>query len=134
MLQELCGESTLRNAVIVTDGWEERTHERYARYEAGLMSNLQFRLAINKGIQYARHDDTTASAQSIVRLILNNHPLSPTWPPDQNATVYHSVDNCPGGGEPYTLSVGSGCPRNSHHVGVPLAFHLLASVTYISRP
>ena len=134
MLQELCGESTLRNVVIVTDGWHENTHEEYARREAGLMNNLHFRLAINKGVQYARHDDTTGSAQNIVRLILDNHPLLPTWPPDQNATVCHSIDNCSGGGEPYTLSVGSGCPRNSHHVGVPLGFRLLTSITYISRP
>ena len=134
ILQELCGENTLRNVVIVTEDWQESTHEEYARREAGLMSNLHFRLAIKKGVQYARHDNTTASAQNIVRLILNNHSLSPTRSPDKNPMVCHSIDNFSGGGEAYKLSVGSGCPRNSYHVGFPLGFHLLTSVTYIPRP
>jgi len=117
MLQELCGERTFRNVVIVICGWQE--------------SGLHFGLITNKGAQLAYSDHTIASVQNIIRLILNNHSLSRTQSSDQNATVYHSIDNRSGGGEADTLSVESGHLRNSHYVRFPLGFHSLASVTYI---
>ena len=134
MLQELCGGSTFRNVAIVTSGRWEENHYRYADREAELMEDIHFRLVINKGAQLARYDNTIASAQKIIRLILDNHSLSRTRSSDQNATVYHSVDNFSGGGEAYTLSVGSRHPRSSHHVCFPLGSHSSASVTYIPWP
>jgi len=99
MFQELCGQSTLQNFVIITNGWGGWSDGAYALNEASMKKDIFFWLAINKGARFARNDNTITSAQNIIRLVLNNQPLPRIQSPDQNATVYHSIDNYSGGGE-----------------------------------
>jgi len=90
--------------VIVTNMWGEVDPRVGKAREAELMrDDVLFKPAIDEGVQIARNDNTVTSAQNIIRLILNNHPLPHTQSPDQDATVYHSINNCSGGSEVYTL-------------------------------
>ena len=124
MFRKLCGDSTLQNVVIVTNMWGQVDPEVGEAREFELMNrDILFKPILDKGAQIARNENTVTSAQKIIRLVLNNHPLPRTPSPIQDATVYHSIDNRSGGGEAYTLSVGSGHPRSSHHVCFPLGFH-----------
>ena len=76
MFQELCGESSLHNVVIVTNMWGEVNPQRGEKREAELMrSDIFFKPFLEGGAQMTRHEDTVHSAEAILRLILNNHPL-----------------------------------------------------------
>jgi len=134
MFRKLCGDSTLQNVVIVTNMWGQVDPEVGEAREAELVKrDILFKPILDKGAQIARNENTVTSAQKIIRLVLNNHPLPRTPSPIQDATVYYSIDNCSGGSEVYTLSAGSGCLRSGHRVGFPVGFPLFASVTYIPR-
>ena len=73
MFRELCGDTTLKNVIIVTNMWggvprnisESREHE--------LSSNF-FKSALEKGAQMVRHDNTTQSAHDIIQKIMANRP------------------------------------------------------------
>jgi hypothetical protein len=76
MFQKLCGESALRNVVIVTNMWGEVNPQVGEEREAELMGkDLFFKPALEKGAQMARHENTVPSAENIIRLILNHDPL-----------------------------------------------------------
>jgi len=76
MFRKLCGEETLRNVVVVTNMWGEVDPLVGEKREAELMGeDIFFKPVLDEGAQTARHENTTASAQEIIRLVLDNHPL-----------------------------------------------------------
>jgi hypothetical protein len=76
MFRKLCGDSTLQNVVIVTNMWGEVSTEVGEAREAELIrEDIFFKPVLDKGAQMARHENTVPSAERIVRLIIDNHPL-----------------------------------------------------------
>jgi len=76
MFRKLCGEKTLKNVIIVTNMWGQVEPEVGNAREAELKRDeLFFKYALEKGAQMVRHDNTSSSAQGVIRRILNNHPL-----------------------------------------------------------
>jgi len=76
MFRKLCGDNTLRNVVVVTNMWGEVSPQVGAAREAELMSeDIFFKPVLKRGGQMARHNNTVASAESIIRRVLNNRPL-----------------------------------------------------------
>ena len=76
MFRKLCGGSTLQNVVIVTNMWGEVDPQVGDAREGELMrEDIFFKPVLDKGAQMARHTNTAPSAEDIVRLVLNNHPL-----------------------------------------------------------
>lgn len=76
MFRKLCGDTTLHNVVIVTNMWGEVEPRVGEAREAELMrEDIFFKPVLDKGAQIARHENTVTSAQDIIRLIFNNHPL-----------------------------------------------------------
>ena len=75
IFRELCGEATLKNVVLVTNMWGKVSQKEGKDREKEL-KNKFFKLAIVKGAQLARHDDTVGSAHNIIRRIMKNHPTA----------------------------------------------------------
>jgi flagellar biosynthesis GTPase FlhF len=76
MFRKLCGDNTLQNVVIVTNMWGEVDPQVGNDREAELMSEgIFFKPVLDKGARMARHQNTVPSAEDIIRLILDNHPL-----------------------------------------------------------
>jgi len=76
MFRKLCGETTLRNVVVVTNMWGEVDPKVGEAREAELMTDdIFFKPVLDKGAQTARHENTVTSAQKIIRLFLDNHPI-----------------------------------------------------------
>ena len=75
MFRKLCGESTLKNVVLVTNMWKEDPAEINEARERELSGRF-FKPALDKGAQLARHHNTTESAHDIIRRIMNNHPAA----------------------------------------------------------
>ena len=76
MFQKLCGDSSLQNVVIVTNMWGDVDPGVGNAREAELMrEDIFFKPMLDNGAQVARHNNTIASAESIIRLVLDNHPL-----------------------------------------------------------
>jgi len=76
MFRKLCGDTTLQNVVIVTNMWGEVGSRVGDAREAELMEDdAFFKPVLDKGGQMARHNNTVASAESIIRRILDNRPL-----------------------------------------------------------
>jgi len=76
MFRKLCGDTTLHNVVIVTNMWGEVDRQVGDAREAELMrEDIFFKPVLDKGAQMARHENTIPSAESIIRLVLGNHPL-----------------------------------------------------------
>ena len=74
MFRKLCGESTLKNVVLVTNMWEEDSQDISEAREKQLSGKF-FKSALDKGAQMVRHHNTTKSAHDIVRKIMKNHPV-----------------------------------------------------------
>ena len=76
MFQELCGERTLRNIVIVTTMWGEVDRQKAEKREVELREkDVFFKPILKKHAQMARHLNIVNSAHRILRLILHNFPL-----------------------------------------------------------
>ena len=76
MFRKLCGDDALQNVVIVTNMWGEVEPEVGNSREAELMrKDIFFKPVLDKGARMARHANTAPSAETIVRLVLDNHPL-----------------------------------------------------------
>lgn len=73
--QSICGESVLRNVVIVTTRWSEAEFVTQSQREAELRNNPHsFQPAIARGAKLRRHQsDTTTSAHMILREMLHNN-------------------------------------------------------------
>ncbi|KAF4577055.1 hypothetical protein EYR36_005042 [Pleurotus pulmonarius] len=76
MFRELCGDTALQNVVIVTNMWGEVSPDVGEAREEQLKSReIFFKPALDKGAQIKRHDNTSASAEAIIRCIAFNAPL-----------------------------------------------------------
>ena len=76
MFRKLCGDRALQNVVIVTNMWRlvvPRVGE--AREVELARGDNFFKPIFEKGARMARNENTVASAQNIIRLVLDNHPL-----------------------------------------------------------
>ena len=78
MFRQLCGDSTLKNVVIVTNMWGQVSKEVGEAREAELKEEeMFFKPVLDKGAVMLRHNENTKySAQNVVRCIMDNHPLS----------------------------------------------------------
>jgi len=74
MFWELCGETSLKNAVLMTNMWGGITPETGEAREQEL-KNKYFRAAVEKGAQLRRHYNTPESARMVLRDILKNQPI-----------------------------------------------------------
>ncbi|KAJ7455268.1 P-loop containing nucleoside triphosphate hydrolase protein [Mycena galericulata] len=75
MFRQLCGESTLKNVVIVTNMWGEVGREVGEAREAELASDERFfKPVLDKGARLLRHDNDAASAQAILHYLIGNQP------------------------------------------------------------
>lgn len=76
MFRELCGETTFKNIVIVTNMWDQVSQTVGNAREAELASDtLFFKPVLDKGAQLLRHNNTADGAKNILRHIIENHPL-----------------------------------------------------------
>ena len=74
MLRELCGETSLKNVLLVTNMWGEVSHEVGEARERELASDF-LKPALDKGAHMVRHHNTEHSAHEVIRRIMNNHPV-----------------------------------------------------------
>ena len=74
MFRKFCGESALKNVVLVTNMWKEGPQDIDEAREKELSSKF-FKLALNEGAQMARHHNTTKSARDILRKVVGNRPV-----------------------------------------------------------
>jgi len=74
MFRELCGETSLKNVVLVTNMWGEVSHDVGEARERELASNF-LKPALDKGARLSRHHNTEQSAHDVIRQIMNNHPV-----------------------------------------------------------
>ncbi|PPQ81007.1 hypothetical protein CVT25_014515 [Psilocybe cyanescens] len=77
MFRELCGESTLRNVVIVTNMWGEVSRDvGEAREQELANQDMFFKPVLEKGALFLRHENTRETAHNVLRHIIENHPVS----------------------------------------------------------
>ncbi|KAF9647081.1 hypothetical protein BDM02DRAFT_3098690 [Thelephora ganbajun] len=74
MFRELCGDSTLKNVILVTNMWGMVTKDVGEDRERELTTKF-FKPVLDKGAQLARHHNTAESARNIIRGIMKNHPM-----------------------------------------------------------
>jgi len=74
IFRELCGETSLKNVVLVTNMWSEVSRDVGEARERELASNF-LKPALDKGARMVRHHDTEQSAHDVIRHIMNNHPV-----------------------------------------------------------
>ena len=75
MLRDLCGDSTLKNVVLVTNMWGGVSPEIGEARENELASRF-FKPVLDKGAQMVRHHNTIQSAHDIIRRIMENRPVA----------------------------------------------------------
>ncbi|RXW15799.1 hypothetical protein EST38_g10056 [Candolleomyces aberdarensis] len=79
IFRKLCGESSLRNVVIMTNMWSRLPTEEEGLRRADELTSLDdfFKPAIAKGAVMMHHKkDTVDSAHGILHQILQNHPMA----------------------------------------------------------
>ena len=74
IFRELCGETSLKNIVLVTNMWGEVKHDVGEARERELAS-IFLKPALDKGAQMIPHYNTEQSAHDVIRHIMNNHPV-----------------------------------------------------------
>jgi hypothetical protein len=74
IFRELCGETSLKNVVLVTNMWGDVSHAVGEAREKELTS-IFLKPALEKGAQMVRHHNTEQSAHDVIRHIMNNHPV-----------------------------------------------------------
>ena len=74
MFRSLCGESTLKNVILVTNMWKEVSQAINVARERELISRF-FKPALDKGALMARHHNTVESAHNILRMIIKIQPV-----------------------------------------------------------
>ena len=75
MFRELCGDTTLKNVILVTNMWGE-VSERVGETRERELTTSFFKPVLDKGAQLARHHNTAESARDIVRRIMKNQPIT----------------------------------------------------------
>lgn len=76
MFRKLCGETTLKNVLIVTTMWglvDPAVAE--AREKELMQDDRLFKPVLDKGAIMVRHDNTQKMAHAIIHRILENHPM-----------------------------------------------------------
>ena len=73
IFRKLCGESTLKNVVLVTNMWSVTPHHINEARERQLSSRF-FKSALDNGSQMVRHHNTLESVHDIIRKIMDNRP------------------------------------------------------------
>ena len=71
MFRELCGDTTLKNVVLVTNMWDDVSRDAGESREKELSTNF-FKPALDKGARMTRHHNTEQSARDAVRMIMKN--------------------------------------------------------------
>jgi len=75
MFRELCGDSSLKNVILVTNIWGMFPKDVEEARERELTTSF-FKPVLDKGAQLARHHNTAESAHDIVRRIMRNRPVA----------------------------------------------------------
>ena len=75
MFRELCGDTTLKNVILVTNMWGEVSRDIGEAREDELTSDF-FKPVLDKAAQMARHHNTAQSAHDIIRRIMKNRPVT----------------------------------------------------------
>ena len=75
MFRELCGDTTLKNVILVTNMWGEVSRDIGEAREDELTSDF-FKPVLDKAAQMARHHNTAQSAHDIIRRIMKNRPVA----------------------------------------------------------
>ncbi|KAG2147594.1 P-loop containing nucleoside triphosphate hydrolase protein [Suillus clintonianus] len=75
MFRELCGESTLRNVLIVTNMWSEVASDLGEIREKELENNF-FKAVLDKGARMLRHEGTRESTHRVLRYLIHNQPAT----------------------------------------------------------
>ncbi|KAF9260261.1 hypothetical protein L218DRAFT_1079502 [Marasmius fiardii PR-910] len=76
MFRKLCGESTLKNVLIVTNMWGEVSRRIGEARELELKSDdMFFKPVLDKKARLVRHDNTPETARAILSLLVQNEPL-----------------------------------------------------------
>ena len=75
MFRELCGDTSLKNVVLVTNMWGEVSQDVGEARELELITDF-FKTVLDKGAQLARHHNTVKSAHDIIRSIMKNRPMA----------------------------------------------------------
>jgi len=73
MFRKLCGDSTLKNVVLVTNMWG-KVEQGVAEAREQELADVFFKPALDKQAQLARHYNTTESSHDIIRRIMKNDP------------------------------------------------------------
>lgn len=73
MFRKLCGESTLKNVVIVTNMWG-KVEQSVGEARERELTEIYFKPALDKAAQLVRHHNTTQSSHDIIRRIMKNDP------------------------------------------------------------
>ena len=74
MFHKLCGGSTLKNVVLITNMWNKAHQDINEACEKELSGDF-FKPALDEGAQMVRHHNTTESAHDIIRKIMKNQPV-----------------------------------------------------------
>ena len=74
MFRKLCGYTALKNAVLVTNMWDEVSYSVGEARERELSGRF-FRLVLDHGALMTRHNNTVQSAHNVIRRILRNDPM-----------------------------------------------------------
>jgi len=74
ILREICGDTSLKNVVLMTNMWGEVSHEVGEARERELGSNF-LKPALDKGARMVRHHNTKQSAYDVICQIMSNHPV-----------------------------------------------------------
>jgi len=75
MFRQLCGDSTLKNVILVTNMWGDVSTGVGEARERELVEEF-FKPVLDKGAQLARHHNTVKSAHDIIRCIMKNQPTA----------------------------------------------------------
>ena len=75
MFRKLCGDSALKNVVLVTNMWSDVTSKVGEQREKQLSEKF-FEPALSLKAEMVRHDDTVQSAHEIIRRIMKNDPAA----------------------------------------------------------
>ncbi|CAK5269642.1 unnamed protein product [Mycena citricolor] len=74
--RQLCGDSTLKNLVVMTNMWSKVRGDIGAAREKELSSDSRFfKPVMDKGAQMVRHDNTISSARKILLQLIGNRPV-----------------------------------------------------------
>ena len=74
MFRELCGDTTLKNVILVTNMWDDVSHNAGESREKELSTSF-FKSALDQGARMTRHHNTEQSARDVVRMIMGNCPV-----------------------------------------------------------